>query len=74
MKNNKDDIVFSLTVADFESILGRELKDDEIDIIVNKFSIDSWSEDAECFLDVRGIKWKNQSSSQKLPKMKLKRW
>jgi hypothetical protein len=53
---NKDEVVFSLTVADFESVLGRELEDDEIDTILHKFSIDSWSEYVECFLDVRGIK------------------
>ena len=56
MENDKNEVVFSLTVADFESVLGRELEDSEIDTIVNKFSIDSWSEYVECFLDVRGIK------------------
>jgi hypothetical protein len=51
----KNEIVFSLTVADFESVLGRKLTDIEIDTIMHKFSIDSWSDYVEAFLSVRGI-------------------
>lgn len=52
---NKDDKVFFLTVGDFESVLGRELSEDEIIIIEDKFSIDDWSEHVQVFLSVRGI-------------------
>lgn len=48
--------VWRLTYEDFEHVLGRELTQDEKDVIYNKFSIEDWTEDVECFLDMRGIK------------------
>lgn len=48
--------VFRLTFEDFESILNRDLTQDEKDTIYNKFEIYDWSESVECFLDVYGIK------------------
>jgi hypothetical protein len=51
--------VFRLTFDDFESILGRDLTDDEKDIVLNKFSLEYWWEDVELFLDVNNIKGEN---------------
>ena len=48
--------VFRLTYEDFESILGRELSQDERDTIYNKFEIHDWSDHVETFLDVFEIK------------------
>lgn len=53
--SDKNEVIFSLNIEDFESILGRELTDAEIDTCINKFSIDSWSEYVEAFLCARGI-------------------
>ena len=55
MNKIKEDIVFSLTIQDFEGILGRDLTQDEISLITDKFSIDNWSVDVECFLDAMDI-------------------
>lgn len=49
-------VVFSLSYDDFESILGRELSDDEKNTIYIKFNIDEWSDIVKCFLDVHDIK------------------
>lgn len=50
------DTVFRLTYSDFEMMLGRTLTQDEKDTIYNKFDIESWSDEVQCFLDVYGIK------------------
>ena len=51
-----DGIVFKLTIADFESILGRELSMEECSTAYHDFNIDDWSEHVECFFDIHGIK------------------
>jgi hypothetical protein len=48
--------VFRLTFDDFESVLGRDLTDDEKDTVLNKFSLGDWWEEVECFLDIHNIK------------------
>jgi len=50
-----DEVIFSLNVADFDGIAGRELTEDEIDTCISKFSIESWPEYVEIFLSSRGI-------------------
>ena len=54
-----DNTIFRLTFDDVETILGRSLTDDEKDLFLNKFSIDSWSDEVECFLDCYDIKNKD---------------
>lgn len=51
----KTEVVFSLTFEDIEGVLGRELTEDEMDTVYNKFSIDSWSDYVDAFLSSRGI-------------------
>jgi len=48
--------VFKINIKDVELILGRALTDNESDLVLNKFTIDDWSDYVEIFLDVHGIK------------------
>lgn len=52
----KEEIVFALSIIDFEMILGRDLTREEADSIHSNFHIDNWSEYVEYFLEARGIK------------------
>jgi hypothetical protein len=52
----KTDSVFKLTFEDIEGILGRDLTEDEMDLVYSKFNINSWAEEVEVFLDVFEIK------------------
>jgi hypothetical protein len=53
--SDKNEVVFSLTIADFEDVLGRELTENELNTVFAKFSIDSWSEYVDAFFSARGF-------------------
>lgn len=51
-----DNTIFKLTVEDFETVLGRKMTSEEVTICKDKFDNETWWDDVECFLEVRGIK------------------
>jgi hypothetical protein len=50
-----ENTVFRLTFEDFETVLDRELTEDEKDLISRRFTIENWSDYVGFFLDVNGI-------------------
>jgi hypothetical protein len=52
---NYRNVVFLIDCSDIEAILGRELTDDEKEIVTHKFTIHDWTEIVEDFLTDYGI-------------------
>lgn len=51
-----DDNVFRISFHDFESILGRQLTEDERIFVQNRFDINDWAEHVDIFIEFYNLK------------------